>query len=64
MSQRTLSVEDFQRQRVAAPQPRLKLFGGNGNPALAQQIAAALDVPLAEMSIFRYADGEIGVRIE
>jgi ribose-phosphate pyrophosphokinase len=64
MSQRTLSVENFQRPRVSSPQPRLKLFGGSGNPALAQQIAAALDVPLAEMSIFRYADGEIGVRIE
>ncbi len=44
--------------------PRLKLFSGSGNPALAQELAAALDVPLAEMSIFRYADGEIGVRIE
>ena len=64
MSQRTLSVENFQRPQVALPQPRLKLLSGSGNPALAQQIAAALDVPLAEMSIFRYADGEIGVRIE
>lgn len=64
MSQRTLSVEDFERPRVSAPQPRLKLFSGSGNPVLAQQIAAALDVPLADMSIFRYADGEIGVRIE
>lgn len=64
MSQRTLSVEDFERPRVSAPQPQLKLFSGSGNPVLAQQIAAALDVPLADMSIFRYADGEIGVRIE
>src|SRR5438309_10439772 len=44
--------------------PRLKLFGGQGNPALAQGIAAGLDVPVSEMSIFRVADGEIGVRIE
>ena len=44
--------------------PRLKLFGGQGNPALAQEIAAGLDVPVSEMSIFRFADGEIGVRIE
>lgn len=43
---------------------RLKLFSGSGNPALAQEIAGALDEPLAEISIFRYADGEIGVRIE
>src|SRR5438128_11637571 len=50
--------------RDSARGPRLKLFGGRGNPALAQEIAAGLDVRLAEMSIFRLADGEIGVRIE
>lgn len=64
MSQQTLSAESLRRAPQGAPRPRLKLFGGNGNPALAQELAAALDVPLAEMSIFRYADGEIGVRIE
>src|SRR5213593_1776490 len=50
--------------RDSSQGPRLKLFGGRGNPALAQEIAAGLDVPLSEMSIFRFADGEIGVRIE
>lgn len=49
---------------VPAAGRRLKLFTGSGNPALAREIAAALDEPLAEISIFRYADGEIGVRIE
>ncbi len=48
----------------AAGGRRLKLFTGAGNPALAQEIAATLDVPLAEMNIFHFADGEIGVRIE
>ncbi len=56
-TQRTASPE-------SAPHPRLKLFSGRGNLALAHEIAGALDVPLAEMSIFRFADGEIGVRIE
>lgn len=63
MSQRILSVEQLE-AAARATRGRLKLFGGNGNPALAQEIAASLDVPLAEMSIFRYADGEVGVRIE
>lgn len=64
MSQQILSAE----QLVAQPAPvrgrRLKLFSGRGNLALAHEIAGALDVPIAEMSSFRFADGEIGVRIE
>src|SRR3989442_15080069 len=50
--------------REVPQRSQLKLFSGRGNPALAQEIAVGLDVPLAEMSIFRFADGEIGVRIE
>jgi ribose-phosphate pyrophosphokinase len=42
----------------------IKLFGGGGNRALAGEISAALDVPLAELTIFRFPDGEIGVRID
>jgi ribose-phosphate pyrophosphokinase len=42
----------------------IKLFGGGSNRALANEISAALDVPLAELTIFRYSDGEIGVRID
>lgn len=64
MSQRTLSAEQLQRTPQPAERPPLKLFSGSGNPALARELAAALDVPLAEMNIFRYADGEVGVRIE
>jgi ribose-phosphate pyrophosphokinase len=52
------------RASAAAGGRRLKLFSGGGNPALAQEIAAVLDVPLADLSIFRFADGEIGVRID
>jgi ribose-phosphate pyrophosphokinase len=43
---------------------QLKLLSGHGNAALSHEISTALDVPLAEMTIFRFADGEIGVRIE
>ncbi len=42
----------------------IKLFGGGSNRALANEISAALDVPLAELTIFRFSDGEIGVRID
>src|SRR5881296_1598309 len=63
--QQTRLVETQRAAPREVPQrSRLKLFSGRGNPALAQEIAAGLDVPLAEMSIFRFADGEIGVRIE
>jgi len=42
----------------------IKLFGGGSNRALANEISVALDVPLAELTIFRFPDGEIGVRID
>ncbi len=64
MSRQILNVEESAARTSAAGGRRLKLFTGGGNPALAQEIAATLDVPLAEMSTFRFADGEIGVRIE
>jgi len=64
MSQQMLRVDPQRDVRPAGRRPRLKLFSGGGNPALAREIADALDEPLAEMTIFRYADGEVGVRIE
>src|SRR2546427_13245936 len=63
--QQTRLVETQRAAPREVPQrSRLKLFSGRGNPVLAQEIAAGLDVPLAGVSIFRFADGEIGVRIE
>jgi len=64
MSQQTLRAEPQVISRRAEPRARLKLLAGSGNPALAREIADAMDVPLSDLSIFRYADGEIGVRIE
>lgn len=43
---------------------RVKLFTGNGNPGLAREVAGVLEAPLADLNIFRFADGEVGVRIE
>ncbi len=42
---------------------RLKVFSGSANPALAEEVAELLDVPLGEMEVFRFADGEVSVRI-
>ena len=63
--QPTRVVESQRRFPVDAARGRpIKLFGGGGNRALANEISAALDVPLAELTIFRFSDGEIGVRID
>jgi ribose-phosphate pyrophosphokinase len=42
---------------------RLKVFSGSANPALAEEVAEALGLPLGEMETFRLADGEVSVRI-
>ncbi len=63
--QPTRVVEGQRRLPMDAARGRpIKLFGGGGNRALANEISAALDVPLAELTIFRFSDGEIGVRID
>lgn len=68
MSQRTLQTELAAATALRTAQERkpdrVKLFTGNGNPTLAREVAAALEVPLADLTISRFADGEIGVRID
>jgi ribose-phosphate pyrophosphokinase len=41
----------------------LRIFTGNANPALAEGIAAELNVPLGEIHVERFSDGEISVSI-
>ena len=41
----------------------LKIFSGNANPALAQEICAHLSVPLAKATVKTFSDGEIMVEI-
>ena len=45
------------------PPGALKLLTGDANPELARKIADALQEPLADMRITRFADGEIDVKI-
>lgn len=42
----------------------VRIFSGTSNPELARGIADSLDIPLGAVTVFRFADGEIGVRIE
>ena len=41
----------------------LKIFSGNANPALAQEICSHLSVPLAKATVKTFSDGEIMVEI-
>ena len=42
---------------------RLKIFTGNANPALAEEIAAHLNVPLGQCSVKQFSDGEVYLQI-
>jgi len=42
---------------------RFRLFSGTANPKLAEDITAHLDIPLGELQIQRFSDGEIFIRI-
>lgn len=41
----------------------IKLFTGTANPALAERIAAYLDIPVGRAKVGRFSDGEINVEI-
>lgn len=41
----------------------MALFAGNANPALAQEIARHLTVPLGRASVGRFSDGEVNVEL-
>jgi ribose-phosphate pyrophosphokinase len=46
------------------PRRGFKLLAGTANPVLAQEIAACLGVELAKVTMTRFSDGEIFVRID
>jgi len=43
---------------------QIRIFSGSANPALAQEICDALELPLGEASIRTFADGEIYIQIQ
>lgn len=42
---------------------KIKLFAGNGSPELAQAIAKELNMPLGNISVSKFSDGETSVQI-
>ncbi len=42
---------------------RMKLFTGNANPALAEEIASYLGIPVGDARVTRFSDGEINCAI-
>ncbi len=42
----------------------MKVFSGRSNNQLATSISNYLDMPLGELSIFKFSDGEIGAAFE
>lgn len=42
---------------------KFKIFTGNANPDLAQEICDYLEVPLGDAKVSRFSDGEIGINI-
>ena len=48
---------------MSAPYGGLRLLSGTANPALADRISAEVGIPLTEMEVSRFSDGEIDVKI-
>ena len=44
-------------------EPKLQIFAANATPALAQQVAKRLFVPVSRADITRFPDGEVSVRV-
>ena len=49
---------------LAVPLHGYRLLTGTANPALAEAIAASLDVELSKSTVTRFADGEVFVRLD
>ena len=48
---------------MSSPHGDLRLLSGTANPDLSERIAADINIPLTEMRVTRFADGEIDVKI-
>lgn len=48
---------------MALQQDDLKVLTGNGNPALAKRVCEYLGLPLGDVTVTRFPDGEINVKI-
>jgi ribose-phosphate pyrophosphokinase len=48
---------------MTSPHGDLQLLSGTANPELSERIAREINIPLAEMQVTRFADGEFDVKI-
>ena len=48
---------------MSSPHGDLRLLSGTANPELGARIAAEINIPLTEMEVKRFSDGEIDVKI-
>jgi len=48
---------------AVSPHGDLLLLGGNGNPELSEKIAREINLPLADIKVTRFADGEYDIKI-
>src|SRR5438552_2933111 len=55
--------ERRRRKRGRIMTERLKIFTGNANRALAEEICKTMKVPLGRADVGRFSDGELQVRI-
>jgi len=49
--------------RITMPSDRLRIFSGNANRALSEEICAYLKVPLGNAQVKRFSDGEVYIQI-
>jgi ribose-phosphate pyrophosphokinase len=52
------------RQRSLSKDTKVKIFSGTSNPALAQEISSYLRLPVSELKIKHFSDGEIFIRVQ
>ena len=48
---------------MSSPHGDLRLLSGTANPELGARIASEINIPLTEMEVKRFSDGEIDVKI-
>jgi len=53
-----------ERERKAVETDRIKIFTGNANPALAEEICTHLNVPLGRCSVKQFSDGEVYLQVK
>lgn len=57
------SFDALKKRRKKNRKENIMLISGSGHPKLSAEISSLLNVPLADASIARFADGEVNIKI-